>query len=125
MNKIVVLMLFFLISTISAFSADMRFVQVDGVFFNANDKTSVSKLQKMVDDINKQKDVEFVIFSGWYIFVIFCTLNYNCLIENVHLRVVWLKLERKEFRFPLFIIYPFILYLERDRKKKKLVGSTN
>lgn len=64
MKKIVVLMSFFLISTLSVFSADMRFIQIDGVFFNANDKTSVSKLQKMVDDINKQKDVEFVIFSG-------------------------------------------------------------
>ena len=64
MKKIVVLMLFFLASTISVFSADIRFVQVDGIFFNATDKTSVSKLQKMVDDINKQKNVEFVIFSG-------------------------------------------------------------
>ena len=64
MKKFLVFVLFFLFSIISAHSNDMRFVQVDGAFFNANDKTSVSRLEKVVEDINKQKNVEFVIFSG-------------------------------------------------------------
>lgn len=64
MKKFFSLFLFFLFSTISAFSADMRFIQVDGAFFNTNDKISISRLEKVVEEINKQKNVEFVIFSG-------------------------------------------------------------
>ena len=64
MKKILVLMLFFLFTTISAFCADMRFIQVDGVLFKANDKNSISRLENIVNDINKQKNVDFVVFSG-------------------------------------------------------------
>ena len=36
MNKILGLLLTFLFTTISVFSADMRFIQVDGVLLRAN-----------------------------------------------------------------------------------------
>ena len=64
MKKLLSFVLFFLFTTISAFSADMRFIQVDGAFFNANDKVSITRLNKVVEDINKQKNIEFVVFSG-------------------------------------------------------------
>lgn len=64
MKNFLSLFLFFLFSSTSVFCADMRFVQVDNVFFNAKDKNSVSRLENFVEDINKQKNIEFVVFSG-------------------------------------------------------------
>lgn len=43
-------------------AADMRFVQVSDVRFSKDNNSSV--LEKVVEDINKQKDVEFVVFTG-------------------------------------------------------------
>jgi hypothetical protein len=48
--------------------------------------------------------------------------------EHTNLFGVYLKISKApfgEFRFPQFIIYPFIPHLERDRHKKKLVEATN
>lgn len=64
MNKFLCFILFFFFTTLYAFSADMRFIQVDGVLYNTNDKKSISRLENIIDEINKQKNVEFVIFSG-------------------------------------------------------------
>jgi predicted phosphodiesterase len=63
MKKIVGLFIIFLFSTIVAFGADMRFVQVDGTLFSTED-SSVNQLKNLVKDINKQKNVEFIIFTG-------------------------------------------------------------
>ena len=64
MKKILSFLVLYFLSTLSSLSADMRFIQVDGVFFNAKEKSSITKLEKLVEDINKQKNVEFVVFSG-------------------------------------------------------------
>lgn len=64
MKKFLFFIIIFFISTISAFSADLRFIQVDGVLFNVNDKNSISRLENVINEINKQKNVDFVVFSG-------------------------------------------------------------
>lgn len=61
MNKFLSLLIALLITTISAFSADMRFIQVDGVFFHS---ASADKFESLIDKINNEKNVEFVVFTG-------------------------------------------------------------
>lgn len=64
MKKFLGLLLSFFIATTLSYADDMRFIQVDGVLFNASDKKSIAKFEKIILDINKQKNVDFVIFSG-------------------------------------------------------------
>ena len=55
-------LLFF--SVCSAFSADMKFVQIDNLMFSSSNQQSIDNLENILQDINKQKDVEFIVFSG-------------------------------------------------------------
>ena len=68
MKRILVLFFTILFSASAVLADDLKFAQVDGVFFNAYDETSINNLQKIVQDINKQKDISFVVFSGNNIF---------------------------------------------------------
>lgn len=52
----------FLMTMSTAFADDMRFVQVTDVRYKADCENNV--LSKTIQDINKQKNVEFVIFTG-------------------------------------------------------------
>lgn len=61
MKKFLGLLIILLITTISAYSADMRFIQIDGVMYNS---ASSEKFEALVEKINKEKDVEFVVFTG-------------------------------------------------------------
>lgn len=61
MRKFFGLLILFLATTISAYSADMRFVQVDSALFNSNYS---ERFEKLVDKINNERDVEFVVFTG-------------------------------------------------------------
>ncbi len=61
MKKFLGLLIFFLLTTSSAFSADMRFIQVDGVLLNSN---NTKPLEMLIEKINNEKDVEFVVFTG-------------------------------------------------------------
>lgn len=61
MKKFLVFLAIFFFTTMSSFSADMRFVQVDGVLLRAN---APEVLENLVEKINKEKDVEFVVFTG-------------------------------------------------------------
>ena len=45
-------------SVISVSAKDMRFVQVDSTMFSIYDTTSVQRLENLVSDINKQKNVD-------------------------------------------------------------------
>lgn len=45
----------------ASYAADMRFIQVDGVLF---DSQSSEKFEQLIDKINKEKNVSFVVFSG-------------------------------------------------------------
>ena len=64
MKKFVSLIFIFLISAITVFANDLKFVQVDGVRFNPNDNKTIQTLENIVQDINQQKDIKFVVFSG-------------------------------------------------------------
>jgi len=64
MKKFFSLLFVLLFFISSVFAKDMKFAQVDGVKFNPDDEVSVKKLDDIVKDINKQKDIKFVVFSG-------------------------------------------------------------
>ena len=64
MKNFIMLVLVMQLSITSALCADMRFIQVDGARFNIKDEASVSKFENLIADINKQKEVEFIVFSG-------------------------------------------------------------
>ena len=61
MNKFLGLLVVFLFSVLSVHSADMRFVQVDGVLLNSN---NTQPFEALVEKINEEKNVEFVVFTG-------------------------------------------------------------
>ena len=61
MKKLVGLITLFLLSATTAISADMRFVQVDGALYNSAD---AQRFENLVAKINKEKNVEFVVFTG-------------------------------------------------------------
>ena len=61
MKKFLSLLVIFLFSVLSAFSADMRFIQVDGALYNP---ISSENFNKIIDKINNEKDIEFIVFTG-------------------------------------------------------------
>jgi predicted MPP superfamily phosphohydrolase len=58
------LITFIFFSICSAFSDDMKIVQVDNLMFSASNPKSLKTLEHLIQDINKQKNVDFVVFSG-------------------------------------------------------------
>ncbi len=64
MKKLLGLFIGLILTSLSAFSADMRFVQVTDTMLSVNNPSSVENLQKVIEDINKQRDISFVIFTG-------------------------------------------------------------
>lgn len=64
MKKILCLCFIFLISTIGVFASDVKFVQIDSLKFSPNSEESVDNFKNVISEINKQKDVSFVIFTG-------------------------------------------------------------
>jgi len=61
MKKILTLLtLFIFISAVQA--KDLRFVQISDVRFAQNGENQI--LENVIDDVNKQKNVEFVVFTG-------------------------------------------------------------
>lgn len=61
MKNFLGLLIVFLLTTLSAYCVDMRFIQVDGVLYSS---TESQKFEALVEKINKEKDVEFVVFTG-------------------------------------------------------------
>ena len=61
MKKIFGLLVVFLLTLSTAFSADMRFIQVDGVFYNPEKK---QEFEVLIEKINNEKNVEFIVFTG-------------------------------------------------------------
>lgn len=61
MKKLLSLITIFCLTSLSVFSADMRFVQVDGALYN---KSSEPAFETLIKKINKEKNVEFVVFTG-------------------------------------------------------------
>ena len=61
MNKFWALLITFLITNHLAYGADMRFIQVDGTLYN---EKNAKKFEKLIDKINSEKNVSFVVFTG-------------------------------------------------------------
>lgn len=64
MKKVLIICLMLMISSIASFASEVKFVQVDSVKYSPVSEQSVSYFNNLVKDINKQKGVNFVIFSG-------------------------------------------------------------
>jgi len=61
MNKFFSLILSLLFLTSAANALDMRFIQVDGVMYNSENEKNLTNI---IEKINKEKNVDFVVFSG-------------------------------------------------------------
>ncbi|MBO5738114.1 metallophosphoesterase [bacterium] len=61
MKKFIYFLIVLLMASIPAFSADMRFIQVDGLLYNQN---TAKNFEKLIDKINNEKKVEFIVFTG-------------------------------------------------------------
>lgn len=61
MQKFLSLLTAMLIFLSPAFARDLRFIQVTDVMYKSSEKTN---FEKVIDDINKQQNVEFVVFTG-------------------------------------------------------------
>ena len=64
MKKILCLCFLFLFSTFKVYSADIKIVQIDSLKFSPESAESVANFAKTIDEINNQKNVDFVIFTG-------------------------------------------------------------
>ncbi len=65
MKKIFAIVILFFVSSFTFVLADdMRFIQVDNLLYSSKNESSKKMFAKMIDDINKQKNVEFIVFSG-------------------------------------------------------------
>ena len=64
MKKVLIFCLMLIISTIASYANEVKFIQVDSVKYSPSSEQSVSYFKNLVKDINKQKNVDFVIFSG-------------------------------------------------------------
>ncbi len=61
MKKFFVLLSLFILTSLSALSKDMQFVQISDLRYSQNNS---DVLRKIINDVNKLPDTEFVIFTG-------------------------------------------------------------
>ena len=61
MKKIIYIFLIFSLTVLTGYSADLRFIQVDGVLYNQN---NLHSFETLIEKINQEKDVEFIVFTG-------------------------------------------------------------
>lgn len=64
MKKILCLCLMFLLSAFKAFASDIKFVQIDDLRYSPLSEDSVNNFKNTVNEINKLKGVDFVVFTG-------------------------------------------------------------
>lgn len=64
MKKVLFICLMLIVSSIASYATEVKFIQVDSVKYSPVSNQSVSYFDNLVKDINKQKGVNFVIFSG-------------------------------------------------------------
>ena len=60
----IIFILLFLSICLPIQAKDMRFIQVTDTFYNTENEQSAESLKNVVSDINKQRGVEFVVFTG-------------------------------------------------------------
>jgi len=61
MNKFWAFFITFLMTTLLGYSADMRFIQVDGALYS---EKNAEKFESLISKINLEKNVSFVVFTG-------------------------------------------------------------
>jgi hypothetical protein len=61
MKKLLCLLIISFFSSLSAISADMRFIQVESLLYKSESKQN---FEKLIEKINDEKNVEFVVFTG-------------------------------------------------------------
>ena len=64
MKKILCLCFIFLFSALKTIAADIKFVQIDNLKFSPDSKESVQNFKDKIAEINKEKNISFVIFTG-------------------------------------------------------------
>lgn len=64
MKKLLLTIFILIFSSSASYSDDYRFIQVDGVLLNSADNLSVKNMDSLIDRINKEKNVGFVVFTG-------------------------------------------------------------
>ena len=61
-KKVFCFLFVYLIFCTTVFAKDLRFIQIDGVRYSKANNSDT--LKRVIKDINKQKDVDFVVFTG-------------------------------------------------------------
>ena len=64
MKKILCLFFMLIISAFKVYASDIKFVQIDNLKFSPYSDESVQNLKNAIKEINKQKNIDFVIFTG-------------------------------------------------------------
>lgn len=64
MKKIFCLSFALIFSILSAFASDIKFVQIDSLKFSQKSEDSVNNFKNTIKEINKEKNINFVIFTG-------------------------------------------------------------
>lgn len=61
MKKLLGFLFIFFAGTLSAYSSNIRFIQVDSILYN---NASASNYTQLVDKINQEKNIDFIVFTG-------------------------------------------------------------
>ena len=64
MKKFLCICFVFLFTAIKSYASDIKFIQIDNLMLNPYSEDSIKDFQNTVKEINKQKNVGFVIFTG-------------------------------------------------------------
>ncbi len=64
MKKFLCILIMLLISSISANAVELKFVQVDSARYFPNSEENAAKFKSLIKEINKQKNISFVVFTG-------------------------------------------------------------
>ena len=64
MKKLLCFCFVFLFSSLRIFAADIKFIQIDNLRYSPNSQESVQKFKDKIKEINKEKGISFVIFTG-------------------------------------------------------------
>ena len=60
MKKLILSLFVLIFGAVNTFAAEFRFAQIADAKYSKTNNT----LEKMIQDINKQKDIKFVVFTG-------------------------------------------------------------
>ena len=64
MKKILCLIIIMLVSAFRVYASDIKFIQIDDLKYSPYSDESVQNFKNTIDEINKQKNLSFVIFTG-------------------------------------------------------------